>query len=284
MVNILHNRASLLYNNVLQNRKESITPSREYIDLAINALRDTICIFENRYKDKILNIKFTNGEKYEFEINKKNLAHMLSVNTNSLKDTLIYKRKSTDFISSYAYLNKIVDNPDSFISFNDYNNGSFVNYYTLYDRCITFKKLSELEKFNFVGVDFQNDRILNERDKTSIKSNKMLLYKSNEYLIDYYLMAIVKCKRESNYYIETNFPVYNYYHQKKWNPKRFLENQILLIPEEIKIKNKKSNIIEKVSSCKNKQELIDFLYQVKNNIELDDLKIEDNNFKALQKA
>ena len=255
--------------------------------MVIQKLGETVNLFEKKYRDKIFKVKFTNGEKYEFAIDKKNVAHMLSIDTKKLAERLIYKRKSSDFITSYDYIHKILENPDALNCYNEFENGALMNYFLVYESCLAFKKMNELESLNFLGVSFDKNRILSEEDQTKIRSQKLIVYKSNEYLIDYYLLGLIKKDNEKNYSIETNFPVYKNGYAKKWNAKRFIEEQKILLPKKVeKICDRTFNyeLEKEINNCESKEELLCFLTEIKDRLELSCLEVEDNNYKVLQKT
>ena len=270
-------------NMICSVKKRASIPDQKYIDATINSLEHALKLYEKEYKSKKYELHFTNGRKIKFQISEKYLSHMLGFDMRRIRDkTSLYKRSSDDFVRSYEYLERIAVNPRPLQEVNQHRNGSLVNYYRVRQRCLAFRSFYNLDKFDFFGVDFRKDKIKNQNHQTLLRSNKLLVFDSNEKDISYFMMGIASDKDRRVSYAETIFPVYRTDLNDANNPKRFIENQKIMIPSKISTKRQFHDLnccVQTIDECYSKEDVIDYLVKLKQKIKLENLYIDDNDYR-----
>lgn len=227
-------------------------PGVEYSKKVLEDIKKSYELYQEKYKNKEYSIIFSNSEEIEFEIMTKNLCHMMGIDFNNIRGEYfddyrqnVFGTKATDF-SSYELLEMIIENMDKVALYdNDQNNNTkAINYYKSAIKCSIFNKLSNFDKFNFAAINYIGDKEEIEYDK-----QKLLFIPSNEALVPYFMMCIVKAEEQDcEKYVVSSL-------MAPENPKGFFENQEVVIPTQILISDNK-NLIKKVATPEEKIQLL----------------------------
>ena len=124
-----------------------------------------------------------------------------------------------------------------------------LNYYKSQIKCNIFKKLSDFEKFNFAAINYNPQDNRYDYDK-----QKLLFIPSNESVCPYFVMGIKMSEYEKiqKYIVNTLMALQE--------PKRFFENQEVIIPTQILVSD--NNELRKLNATA--EEKIQLLTMYKN--------------------
>lgn len=131
-------------------------PGEKYSLDSLKKIKDSLDQYIEYYKDRKYEITFSNGETTEFEIEEYNLAHMIGIK----KDILINVPEIAQIIGTptkpktYALLEKIVEDPKTFIQLNKKYNFDLLNYYRINVRNQVFQRFSNFYDLNFGCINF----------------------------------------------------------------------------------------------------------------------------------
>ena len=273
-----------LENLICSIKKTACIPDQKFIDSTIKRIESTMELFQKEYKDKRFELTFSNGEVVKFQINQDQLPHMLGINLKKLRKTSLYKRSSDESFDSYDYLNKIVNNPKALQTLNEHRSGTIINYYSVKQRCLSIENFYKLKEFSFVGVDFDKRKILNKKDQTLINSNKLLLFKSDINEISCYLMGLGYDSYAKENYVETIFPLYKDEPIAYYNPKRFIENQKILLPTKLETEylyDDYNCVVKTIDECQSKEEVIHYLSNLKKKLNVENCEIDDTEYASI---
>lgn len=225
-------------------------PGITYAEYAAKKLINSVEAYEQFYKDKEYDLILSNGEQFSFEIEPKNMCHMLGVDYKNLASDYFHDfREEVLKIHSrpraYELLNALVEHIDDVLKYDEARAGKILNYYRIMVKCSIFEKMSNFNKFNFGVINFDKDTYAISSNST-YKGNaeKFLYVQSNEQACPYFMMGILqrqnKLESEEEYdeVTETN----NDEIDKKYlvetlfaptNIKHFFSNQNVCIPTQI---------------------------------------------------
>lgn len=192
-------------------------PGYNYSIEILKEIKEAYELYNKIYKDKEYSMIFSNSEEIDFEIQTKNLCHMLGIDNKNINNDYCkdYRKEvfgSEEILPSYEFLIAVIENMEKIaILDNDAsNNIKVMNYYKSAVKCQIFKKISDFNKFNF-GVINYNDQ-------------KYFFVPSNESLTPYFIIGIKK-DDDSKYFVNTLLaPI---------NPKEYFENNEVMIPTQI---------------------------------------------------
>lgn len=218
-------------------------PGIDYAEKAAEKLCESVEAYKQLYKDKGYDMILSNGEQFEFEIQDKNLCHMLGVDYKNLS-VEFFNRFRTDILKldevprSYDLLNALVDNIDDVLKYDYEKQGLIFNYYRLMVKCSIFEKLSDFSRFNFGVINFDNNAYYKVSGKSYTgRAEKFLYVQSNEQACPYFMMGVLpedltnsnvySSKDTKKYAVETLFAPNNIGH--------FFCNQNVAIPTQILI-------------------------------------------------
>lgn len=176
-------------------------PGREYCEEAMDKLEEGLNLFNSQYANKKYNITFSNLDEIEFEIQQKNINHMLGIDYKNLSGDYFknFRRDVLDYnpeisISSYELLKLIVDNKKKVLDYDEVNRARAINYYKISIKTDIFRKLADLSKFNYGCINFDKNKYLEANPDTTFSSNSTIfLYtESDESVSPYFLMGLKK--------------------------------------------------------------------------------------------
>lgn len=271
-------------NMICSIRKKATIPDQKFIDSTMKKLERTVELFEKEYNEKIYTIKFTNGERITFEIKKGALAHLLGLEIYKIKRTNLYKKESDDFLYSYKYLNKILENPVPLQTLNQHRNGDLVNYRVVRQKCLAFENLYKLHEFEFLGIDFDINKFPSRYPTTRLKSDKLLVYASSEKDISYFMLGLAKDPVTMEPYAETLITNYRPNISSKHDPKSFLEDQKIMLPSKItteKYYDEYNSLVKMVDESFSKEEVMGYLIKLKEKINLTRFQLDDEDYEQL---
>lgn len=239
-------------------------PGIDYAEKAAEKLCESVEAYKQLYKDKEYDIILSNGEQFEFEIQDKNLCHMLGVHYNNLSGEYFDRfrteiLKFDDVPRSYDLLNAIVDNIDDVLKYDYDRQGIIFNYYRVMVKCSIFEKLSDFGRFNFGVINFdKNEYCKVSKRNYSGNAEKFLYVQSNEQACPYFMMGILQEDFTNNnssqdlndtkkFAVETLFAANNI--------GNFFYNQKTAIPTQILITTT-DEMIKKEASASNKIALL----------------------------
>lgn len=227
-------------------------PGYDYSKEALLKLKQSLMKYKEIYNGTEYNISFSNSEEITLEILSSNIAHMLGIDHKELMST--YKMgfreqalgmDSSEKITAYALLNRIVECMDDVLKFEDSTGNRNLNFYKIRVKCEIFEKMANLMSFNFGYINF--DRSLFDSFNPGVftsNAEKLLFIQSNEPASPYFMIGIkpdepinsenkpkeAESKPENGYgdtkyIIETLFASYN--------PARYFKEQEVVIPTQI---------------------------------------------------
>ncbi len=217
-------------------------PGIDYAEKTAEKLCESVETYKQLYKDKGYDMILSNGEQFEFEIQDKNLCHMLGLDYKNLSGEFFDKfrtevLKLDEVPRAYELLNAIVDNIDDVLKYDYDKQGSIFNYYRVMVKCSIFEKLSDFSRFNFGVINFDNNAYYKVSKKSYTgRAEKFLYVQSNEQVCPYFMMGVLPEDTTNNsyyvndtkkYVVETLFAPNNIGH--------FFCNQEVAIPTQILI-------------------------------------------------
>ena len=207
-------------------------PGVEYSKAVLEEIRKCYETFNKKYKDKEYSMIFSDSEEIEFEIQDKNLCHMLGIDYSNIKGSFFDNYRldvfnvGTSNFKSYDLIEMILSNADKVAEYdNDPNNrAKAINYYKSAIKCAIFNKLMDFEKFNFGVINYVGDK-----EDVDYKKQKLFFIPSNEALTPYFMMTIkqdeeVDCQK----YVVSSLSA-------PQTPKIYFDNQEVIIPTQILI-------------------------------------------------
>lgn len=212
-------------------------PGIEYSEKILKKLRKCINLYNSKYLNRKYTIQFSNNEEVEFEIQDKNLAHLLGIDyKNMMKDIFdnyrydILGLPSGSSISSYLLLEYIVENMDRILNYDhDKARCAAINYYKVGIKCDIFSKLADLSNFHYGCINFDKD--IYDRENPNIpftpQSTKFLYTPSDEIISPFFMMGLKKDYnvQEDRYIAETLIA--------SEEPAKFFAGQEVVIPTQI---------------------------------------------------
>lgn len=195
-------------------------PGIEYATAAMEKLSEAIKYYEKYYNNKEYELVLSNSDQLSFQIQSKNLCHLLGVDYQNLSGDYFenYRTEILGFDDSsrpksYELLQKIVENIDEVLRYDCdlAGNNKALNYYRIMVKCAIFEKLSDFSRFNFGVINFDKELYQNSSQiQTNCKSNKFLYVQSNEPSAPYFMMGILEEKNnefdnenQDTYFAET---------------------------------------------------------------------------------
>ena len=176
-------------------------PGNDYAYNVINKLAVALEIFKKKYDGKKYNLILSNGEEICFEIQDKNLAHLLGVDYKNISNSEYMKPllssvlgfKDDEPLTSFSILSRIVDNGDKVISNDQSNYNKFLNYYRVTVKTSCFDTLSEFNEFNFGVINFNKDTFEKSFGSRFLPQSTKLIFTQNyEAIIPYCMMGLTK--------------------------------------------------------------------------------------------
>lgn len=232
-------------------------PGEEYSKQVVEEIKECYETYKQKYQNKEYNLTFSNGEEIDFEIMQFNLCHMLGIDYQNIKSDFFdeYRRNilniQTQSFTSLDLLESILEHSDKVVkNDNDIKNrAKILNYYKSQIKCNIFKKLSDFEKFNFAAINYNPQDNRYDYDK-----QKLLFIPSNESVCPYFVMGIKMSEYEKiqKYIVNTLMALQE--------PKRFFENQEVIIPTQILVSD--NNELRKLNASA--EEKIQLLTMYKN--------------------
>lgn len=210
-------------------------PGLSYSTKAMEALVKAYEDYHKYYDGKEYDIILSNAEQLQFEIQRRNLCHMLGIDYKNLTGDYLEEYKEdilgiNGSVSSYDLLSTVIKKTEDILRYDYDNGGKVINYYRIMIKCGIFDKLSDFSRFNFGVINF-NKELYEKINNTSISINsgKLLYVQSNEAVAPYFMMGIKKDNKEENdkYIVETLMSIIE--------PEKFFNNQEVVIPTQILI-------------------------------------------------
>jgi len=170
-------------------------PGDNYRNLAIDELKKAYDLYQQYYLGKEFCITMSDLQELNFEILPKNLTHMLGVDSNLRKNLIIKKEilriSEYEQITTYDFLNSILENLDKLIKLDKDNNNAFLNYFRIKVKCSIFNKLSNFSEFNFGCINFDRNlyKYVNGEEFFS-NATKLLFINSDEETCPYYIVGL----------------------------------------------------------------------------------------------
>jgi len=239
----------LKYVNVWANKIPM--PGIEYSKQVLEEIKKCYELYKEKYKDKQYSMIFSNSNEIDFEIQSKNLCHMMGIDFGNIRNDYfdqyrkdVFNTSYTDF-TSFELLEMILENMDAVAEYdNDVNNkAKAINYYKSAIKCAIFNKLSNFDNFNFAVINYKGQKEEVEYDK-----QKILFIPSNEALTPYFMMFI-----KDDGYGENNYVVSSL--SAPENPKIFFEDQEVVIPTQIMVSDN-NNLKKLVATPEEKIQLL----------------------------
>ncbi len=205
-------------------------PGDDYARSVIEKLSKSMDIFKQKYDGKKYSLILSNGEEFSFEIQGKNLAHLLGVDYKGLtseymKPVLenVLGFDINEQLNSYAVLSRIIENGDEVIKNDKDGSNKILNYYKLMVKTSCFDKLSDFNDFNFGCINFEKEHFENVSGKDFLPSSTKFIFSQNdEALIPYCMMGLKQDNYSDNMIPETFMAPINF--------SDYLVNQELLLP------------------------------------------------------
>ena len=205
-------------------------PGDDYAQSVIEKLSKSMDIFKQKYDGKKYSLILSNGEEFSFEIQGKNLAHLLGVDYKGLtseymKPVLenVLGFDINEQLNSYAVLSRIIENGDEVIKNDKDGSNKILNYYKLMVKTSCFDKLSDFNDFNFGCINFEKEHFENVSGKDFLPSSTKFIFSQNdEALIPYCMMGLKQDNYSDNMIPETFMAPINF--------SDYLVNQELLLP------------------------------------------------------
>ena len=219
-------------------------PTDDYAYDTINQISYALALFRRKYEGKKYSLLLSNNQEIVFEIEKKNLAHLLGVDYKNITTNPLIKPllnsvlgfNKNEVIDSYMLLEKIVENADKVIEHDENHDNKIMNYYRIMIKTMCFNKLSNFDKFDFGIINFNRKTYENSINRNFLpSSNKFLLIPTDEEEMPFYLFGLLK-EKDSNVMVpETIIAPINFYN--------YIYKQEFLLPEELIIDDKDSSSV-----------------------------------------
>lgn len=213
-------------------------PGIDYAEKTAEKLVIAYKDFNKFYKDKQYDIITSSSDQILFEIQDKNLCHMLGIDYKNLCDEMFdeYRKEILgldEVPRSYELLTSIIENIEDVLKYEYDNKIKILNYYRIMIKCSIFEKLSDFSKFNFGIIDFDKKKYEElSGSKFSGNTEKFLYVQSNEPVAPIFMMGILP---EGKYYEDrTGIEMYAIESlMAPSNVKDFFNEQIVSIPTQI---------------------------------------------------
>ena len=212
-------------------------PGEDYCLKTLLKLKECFYLYNDEYLNRRYTIQFSNNEEIDFEIESKNLAHILGIDYKNLMSDYfnVYREKTLDLdpntsISSYSLLENIIYRINEILDFDERKQTcKALNYYKIAIRCDIFSKLANLSKFNYGCINF--DKATYDRENPDIplasQSTKFLYTPSDEVIAPYFMMGL----KTDNYNLDGKYIVETLVAAD--NPRKFFVSQEVVIPTQI---------------------------------------------------
>ena len=241
-------------------------PGEEYCVKTLQKLKKCFELYNKEYLNRKYTIQFSNNEEIDFEIEDRNLAHILGIDyKNLMKDIFMgYRDRILDIspddqVSSYMLLEKIIESIDIILEYDREKKSCMgLNYYRIGIKCDIFSKLSELSNFNYGCINFNREIYDRENAQRAFmsQSSKLLYTPSDEVISPFFMMGLKQDQyaEDSKYIVETLIACDD--------PKRFFVNQEVVIPTQILTDNngildkKNASPTEKIKLLREYQSII----------------------------
>jgi len=248
-------------------------PGIEYSKESFKKLKAATQMYESNYRNRQYEISFSNGEQIFFEIQIKNLCHMLGVDyknlTNEYFDEFrqdILRIENTVKLSSYDLLMALLEHQDDVLEYDLENGGKVLNYYRIRIKCDIFDKLSDFSKFDFGCIIFDDDTYTRTSSKNRLgNATKYFYLPSQESVCPYFMMGINKSETSEYYYVETLVA--------PTNSRDFFNDQVVVMPTQIVVTNEEAmhkysaSANEKIHLLNQYKELVQ-QFQIPNRIDI----------------
>ena len=250
-------------------------PGIDYCQEIFSKLQRCYDLYNKRYLNRKYTIQFSNNEEVDLAILDKNLSHLLGIDFKNLsRDALEYFRREvldiTTTVSSYMFLEKILERKDAILEYDEKNSScEALNYYRVGIKCDIFSKLADLSKFHYGCINFNHDVYDEKYSAISFtpQSTKLLYTPSDEVVSPYFMMGIKKDNyyNDDQYIVETLMAVDN--------PVRFFDGQEVVIPTQIltdnngKLDKNKATAAEKIKLIREYQNIVNE-YNILNNLNI----------------
>lgn len=207
-------------------------PGYEYSWNVLNEIEKCYKIFMENYSGKEYNITFSNGEEIEFKILDSNLCHMLGIDVQNIRGAYFdtYRKDILGTLksdmTSFELLELIIENKEKVAQADNdsRNRAKAINYFKSSIKSQIFRKIINLQNFNFGAINFFGDK-----KEVDYEKEKTLFIQSGEQLVPYFMMGIRKNNLDEYYIVTTLL--------SPSNPKEFFEDQEVIIPTQIIISN-----------------------------------------------
>ncbi len=223
-------------------------PGEEYSLAVLDDIEKCYKLYQEKYKDKEYTFLFSNAEEIAFEILSKNLCHMLGIDYKNISGEYFedYREEvlgTLARLTSYELLEAILANKEKVAQADNdpRNKAKAINYYKSAIKTAIFTRFSDFEKFNFAGVNYEDDTELEKTDQ------KLLFVPSNESLFPYFFMGIQKDELSDKYFVKTLFA--------PENPREYFNMQEAFIPTQI-IVDTQDALIKKCATPEEKLHLL----------------------------
>lgn len=232
-------------------------PGDEYARETMEKLSKSLDIFKQKYDGKKYSLILSNGEEINFEIQKKQLSHLLGIDYKGMMQSdymkpLIYNIlgfEEGSIIDSYSLLSRIIDNGDEVIKNDKDNYNKFLNYYRLVIKTSCFEKFSDFNDFNFGVINFDKDIFQQATNKVfAPNSTKLLFSQNDEALIPYCIMGLVNDSYTPDVMVPETLIAPTNFHE-------FIINQELLLPIQL-LTNDDQNLSKNIATAEEKIRLL----------------------------
>ncbi len=251
-------------------------PGEEYSAIILSKLKKCFELYNNKYLNRKYTIQFSNNEEVDFEIQDKNVAHILGIDYKNISKDFFWDYRAdildipTDSFSSYMLLEKIVDKMDDVLAYDKENEScSAINYYRVGIKCDIFSKLADLSNFHYGCINFNKDIYDKNNPLVNFtpQSTKFLYTPSDEVVSPYFMMGIKKDEfvPGDQFIVETLMAVDS--------PLRFFAGQEVIIPTQIltddngKLDKRKASSAEKIKLIREYQNIVNE-YNISNNLNI----------------
>ena len=253
-------------------------PGKEYSTKAMEKLKECFDYYNKKYLNRKYTIQFSNNEEIDFEIQSKNLAHILGIDYKNLMKEIFegYRYDILNIppgsqVSSYILLEHIIANTDYILN-EDERLGACrgINYYRVGIKCDIFSKLADLSKFNYGCINFSRETydLENPYNNFTPLSTKYLYTASDELISPYFMMGVKQDNgfdEQQSYIVETLMAVEN--------PQKMFSGQEVIIPTQILtdvngiLDKNVATPSEKIKLLREYQNIVNE-YKIKNNINI----------------
>lgn len=206
-------------------------PGINYSEEAMEDLAAAFSAYEEYYADRLYNIMFSDGNEIDFEVERKNLCHMVGIDSKDLFGDYRadFRKKVLDMdpdkaSSSYGLLKRIIDNREKVLEYNMHK--QVFNSYRVRLKCNIFHKMSDFSKFDFGCINF--DKPTYERVNGEViggESSRYLYVQSNEGNCPYFMMGLKSISQDGKQIVETLLA--------PTAPDKFFREQEVVIPTQL---------------------------------------------------